>query len=123
MQTNSYNQTDSALGQNGSIFISGTAAANPNAGRHFKAITFITPTVFASIHLFGLVSNSSDNATRATTTSGETGVDMSFNSSNGGELGTGGSSTGTITFPAGVTIYGKWIQIKLASGAVVAYLD
>ena len=48
---------------------------------------------------------------------------MSFNSTDGGSLGTGGTATGTITFPAGITIYGKWTQVKLASGTAVAYLD
>jgi hypothetical protein len=48
---------------------------------------------------------------------------MSFNSVNGGQLGVGGSATGTITFPAGITVYGKWSQVKLASGVAVAYLD
>ena len=48
---------------------------------------------------------------------------MSFNSANGGQLGVGGTATGTLTFPAGITVYGKWSQIKLASGQCVAYLD
>jgi hypothetical protein len=111
-----------AFGQNGSILINGSATVTPEAGKHFHAITFITNTVFAN-NADGLVSNSTEHGTHATTTSGKSDVDMSFNSVNGGELGTGGSATGTITFPAGITIYGKWSQVKLASGVAVAYLD
>ena len=48
---------------------------------------------------------------------------MSFNSANGGQLGAGGSATGTVTFPAGITVYGRWSQVKLASGAAVAYIE
>ena len=112
----------SAFGQNGSVLINSTNTVTPKPGAHFNAITFITNTVFAN-NADGLVSNASDNATMTTTTSGKTDVDMSFNSVNGGELGTGGSATGTITFPAGITVYGKWSQVKLASGVAVAYLD
>ena len=114
--------TDGAFGQNGSVLINGSATVTPETGKHFHAITFITNTVFAN-NANGLVSNKLDHATMATTISAKVDVDMSFNSVNGGQLGTGGSATGTITFPAGITIYGKWSQVKLASGVAVAYLD
>tara|TARA_R100000734_G_C3256468_1_gene56409 strand:+ start:223 stop:594 length:372 start_codon:yes stop_codon:yes gene_type:complete len=111
-----------AFGQNGSILINSTNTVTPKAGKHFHAITFITNTTFAN-NADGLVSNTEEHNTRTTTTSGVTGKAMSFNSSNGGELGVGGTATGTLTFPAGITVYGKWSQIKLASGQCVAYLD
>tara|TARA_B110000211_G_scaffold215959_1_gene258603 strand:- start:222 stop:602 length:381 start_codon:yes stop_codon:yes gene_type:complete len=111
----------SAFGQNGSVLINSTNTVTPKPGAHFNAITFITNTVFAN-NADGLVSNTSDHATMTSTTSAFTDVAMSFNSTNGGQLGVGGSATGTITFPAGITVYGKWSQVKLASGSVVAYL-
>jgi hypothetical protein len=33
-----------------------------------------------------------------------------------------GVTTSGITFPAGVTIYGKWTAITLATGKAVAYI-
>lgn len=111
-----------AFGQNGSILINSTNTVTPEAGKHFHAITFITNTTFAN-NADGLVSNTEEHNTRTTTTSPVTGKAMSFNSTNGGQLGTGGTATGTLTFPAGITVYGKWSQIKLASGQCVAYLD
>lgn len=112
-----------AFGQNGSVFINSTNTVTPNdPDQHFHAITFVTNTRFQA-NADGLVSNTSDHATRTTTTSGLTDVSMSFNSTNGGQLGTGGSPTGTIVFPAGLTVYGRWSQIKLHSGQCVAYLE
>tara|TARA_R110001592_G_C12771919_1_gene714009 strand:+ start:265 stop:645 length:381 start_codon:yes stop_codon:yes gene_type:complete len=111
----------SAFGQNGSVLINSTNAVSPKPGAHFNAITFITNTVFANT-ADGLVSNTSDHAVMTSTTSAFTDVAMSFNSTNGGQLGLNGSSTNGITFPAGITVYGKWSKITLASGTAVAYL-
>ncbi len=112
-----------AFGQNGSVFINSQNTVKPNdIDQYFHAITFVTNTQFQA-NADGLVSNVSERATRTTTTSALTDVSMSFNSTNGGELGTGGSPTGTIVFPAGLTIYGRWSQIKLQSGQCVAYLE
>ena len=33
-----------------------------------------------------------------------------------------GDSTSGITFPAGMTIYGRWDKFRLASGTVIAYV-
>ena len=123
MGTNSlHDLAAGAFGQNGSVLINSTNTVTPEAGKHFHAITFITNTVFAN-NADGLVSNTSDRETMASTTGAPTAKAMSFNSVNGGQLGTGGTATGTVTFPAGITVYGKWTQVKLASGTAVAYLD
>lgn len=122
MKNSLHDLASGAFGQNGSVLINSADTVTPNEGKHFHAITFITNTVFAN-NADGLVSNTSDHATRTTTTSGVVAATMSFNSTDGGSLGTGGSATGTITFPAGITIYGKWTQVKLVSGVAVAYLD
>jgi|TARA_B110000459_G_scaffold171782_1_gene192787 hypothetical protein len=111
-----------AFGQNGSVLLNSTATVTANNGKHFHAITFITNTVFAN-NADGLVSNNSQEFTIETTTSSSVGKSMSFNSTNGGQLGAGGSATGTVTFPAGITVYGRWSQIKLASGTAVAYIE
>ena len=114
--------TSGAFGNNGSVLINSTNTVTANDGRHFHAITFITNTKFAN-NADGLVSNTDQYQTRTSTISGGTAKTMSFNSVNGGDLTTGGSATGVVEFPAGITVYGKWSQIKLASGQCVAYLE
>ena len=38
------------------------------------------------------------------------------------DLDSNGDTTSGITFPAGVTIYGRWSKFRLAGGSVIAYL-
>lgn len=112
-----------AFGANGSVFINSQNIVTPNdPDQYFHAITFVTNTKFDP-SADGLISNNSQVYTIET--AGASGVkkNMSFNSTDGGELGTGGSPTGAIEFPAGLTVYGRWSQIKLLSGQVVAYLE
>ena len=112
-----------AFGQNGSVFINSQNTVKPNdPDQYFHAITFVTNTQFQA-NADGLVSN--NNQVYTIQTAGASGVkkNMSFNSTDGGALGTGGSPTGTIVFPAGLTVYGRWSQIKLQSGQCVAYLE
>lgn len=112
-----------AFGQNGSIFINSQNTVKPNdPNQYFHAITFVTNTQFQN-NADGLVSNNDQMYTIETTASSAEKKNMSFNSTDGGELGTGGSPTGTIVFPAGLTVYGRWSQIKLQSGQCVAYLE
>ena len=112
-----------AFGQNGSVFINSQNIVTPNdPDQYFHAITFVTNTTFDN-SADGLISNNSQVYTIETTLSSAEKKNMSFNSTDGGELGTGGSPTGTIEFPAGLTVYGRWSQIKLQSGQCVAYLE
>tara|TARA_Y100000004_G_scaffold194617_1_gene259633 strand:- start:1458 stop:1811 length:354 start_codon:yes stop_codon:yes gene_type:complete len=74
----------------------------------FVAITFLQDTTFNTDNATGLVA---ENA-------------FLFPNSNSGALhiDTNGSATNGITFPRGITIYGRWTGFKLASGVVVAYI-
>jgi len=105
------------FGQMGSIYVGGTTAvtsngvtADPGVGAQavFVAITFVTDTVFNSANA-GLISETNQlfPSTQYTSTS----IDAD-----------GGAVVDSVTFPAGLTIYGRWTGFTLASGSVVAYI-
>ena len=100
---------NAALGQAGSIFVSGTTAVTCGAGTGvFVAIQFLEDTIFASAS-GGLVAETEqlfpDDA--------GTGTLIDSN---------GGSAIDGETFGEGVTIYGRWTGFTLASGKVIAYV-
>jgi hypothetical protein len=108
------------FGQMGSIYVDGTAAITSNevtsaaiAGAVgtkavFVAVTFVTDTVFDG-GTTGLVAETS------TLYPDSTGTGTAIEN-------TGGSVVDGITFPAGLTVYGRWTGFKLASGSVIAYI-
>ena len=112
---------DYGFGQMGSIHISGTTlttsrgvTADPGIGSNnpvFCAITFLEDTVFANT-LAGLTPDP-DNAQLFPGGTGRTSTSIDAN---------GGAITGTEVFPKGVTIYGRWTSITLASGRIIAYI-
>ena len=96
-----------SLGQAGSILVTGTTACT-NAMGVFVAIQFLEDTIFASAS-GGLVAETEqlypDDA--------GTGTSIDSNA---------GAVSDTITFPQGMTIYGRWTGFTLASGKVIAYV-
>ena len=89
---------------NGSTYTTASSAAiTPTAGNVWIAITILTDTVFDSAS--GLVAES------ATTYINTEGI--------GG--GAAGLVVDSVTFPKGVTIYGRWTEIDVNSGTIVAY--
>ena len=113
------------FGQMGSILVTGTTSCTSNeaaaatdpvgANAVFCAITFVTDTVFNS-GVGGLVA---DGDTESDVTKSRypssTGVSIAIDTDAGGV-------TNSITFPAGLTIYGRWTKFTLASGSVIAYV-
>ena len=105
-----------SLGQSGSMFIDTTAAIAPPDGMVFVAITMVEDCNFNSTN--GLVAEdenkwfNSDAAAHNESAASET----SLQGSGGVELDDGN------VFPAGMTIYGRYIDIKLAGGSCIAYL-
>ena len=92
-----------ALGQAGSIFLN--ASNTDTVTGSFVAIQFITDTVFnASSGLVSIQDTLFPNSA-----SGATGIDSD------------GDAVDSATFPAGMTIYGRWTQIILVSGSIIAY--
>tara|TARA_Y100001938_G_scaffold149788_1_gene237950 strand:- start:631 stop:930 length:300 start_codon:yes stop_codon:yes gene_type:complete len=84
-----------ALGQSGSILETGTSVIT---GKKIAAITFLEDTVF-------------------TTLTPESGTNLYVGDSNNN-----GDTSDSITFPQGITIFGRWSAFTLASGKVIAYL-
>ena len=98
-----------AMGQSGSIFVTGTVAVTCGAGTGiFVAIQFIEDTVFAS-GAGGLIAETEQLFPDDTGTG--TLIDAD-----------GGAAIDGETFPKGVTIYGRWTGFTLASGLVIAYV-
>jgi len=99
------------FGQMGSALITGVNAVTSNGvnGMHkavFCAITFLEDTVFDSA---GLIAEDKAMYTNSDTES--TGISA-----------TNTATTDTVSFAAGITIYGRWTSIMLDSGKVVAYI-
>tara|TARA_R110002020_G_C16220943_1_gene767651 strand:+ start:51 stop:419 length:369 start_codon:yes stop_codon:yes gene_type:complete len=104
------------FGQVGSVFINGTAASSPPTDSVFVAITFLEDTTFNSTN--GLKAEDEDQYFNTDA--------AAHNESDGSETTTQGSGgievASTDTFPQGATIFGRWTEILLATGAVVAYI-
>ena len=96
-----------SLGQSGSILVTGTTACTCARGV-FVAIQFIEDTIFAS-GSGGLVAETEqlypDDAGTGTSIDADA-----------------GAAIDGVTFPQGMTIFGRWSGFTLASGAVIAYV-
>ena len=93
-----------------SVLDSGVTVAGELAARGavFVAITFLEDSTFATGNSTGLVSE--DNTLYINSESGSTAIDTN-----------GGSQT-DVTFPKGITIYGRWTKLDLATGSCIAYI-
>ena len=101
------------LGQAGSIFLDTDGAAKPPTGLVFVAITFLDDTTFDSSG--GLIAENSADYVN-TEAAAHSGTQSASN-------GTGGLQIDVSnTFPAGVTIFGRWTEIDLGTGMVIAYI-
>lgn len=98
---------DIAFGASGSTYITAAAAeVVAPSPQVYVAIYMLTNTIFTNTGL-------KQAGQRGPTT---------YIGSEGIGVGTNGTVTDGVTFPAGVTIYGKWKSIDLASGSCIAYL-
>jgi len=103
------------FGQVGSIFLDASGASSPPTGTVFIAITFLEDTTLDSSG--GLVAEDEDQYanTEAAT----------HNESDGAETTTQGSGGLQIdvsnTFPQGATIFGRWTEIDITAGMLIAY--
>ena len=95
-----------ALGQGGSILIDQSTAVQDAVCLNgiFIAIQFIEDTVFGTL---------TGETSQLFVSSGQTSTTIDANA---------GSAATAVTFPAGMTIYGRWTTINLASGACIAYV-
>ena len=92
---------NAAMGQAGATLIADNNVHTASAGQ-FVAIQFVTDSTFTTLtpdstSFFGSAAGASSVEDAPDTTSG-------------------------VTFPAGMTIYGRWTVIDLASGSCIAYM-
>ena len=108
------------FGHMGSLFNDGTAACTPPTNKVFVAITMLADTTFDSSS--GLVAANDTTAgieyAGTDTAAHNLSVASETVSSGGGGVVVDVSNT----FPKGVTIYGRWTEIDLASGLIIAYI-
>ena len=104
------------LGQAGSVYAaSGTDTIIPPLNQVFVAITMITDCTFENTN--GLVAEdaekfiNTDDAAHDLASGAETSAE-----------GSGGAVIDGVSFPAGLTIYGRWTQVDLSVGSCIAYI-
>tara|TARA_R100000152_G_C6568541_1_gene36718 strand:- start:85 stop:456 length:372 start_codon:yes stop_codon:yes gene_type:complete len=111
------------FGQLGSVYTTnGQNAISPPTGKVFVAITMLADTVFDASG--GLVADTTNTASEGLEYIG-TEV-AAHNLSDGSETAISGSEglvVDSVTFPKGVTIYGRWTEIDVSSGGgIIAYI-
>ena len=106
------------LGQAGSIFVDASTATpvKPPSDTVFVAITFLEDTIFdasggleaedANQYINTEAKAHNETAGNATATQGELGAQIDASN----------------TFPQGATIFGRWIEINIVSGMLIAYI-
>ena len=95
------------LGQGGSALISGTNEVAVPEGKTIIAITFLEDTKFEASQ--GLVAEDSTRWADSEALSSKT-------------VTSNDALSGTTTFAAGITIYGRWTAVHLASGLAMIYV-
>ena len=117
------------FGQLGSAYTTASSdAITPPTNKVFVAITMLADTVFESTG--GLIADrivvSGSAATDTSTQTGDIYIGTEQPANDLGtattDEGTGGQVVDSVTFPKGLTIYGRWTQIHVNSGSVIAYI-
>ena len=104
------------LGQAGSVFLDASGASTPPTGRVFVAITMIEDATFDASA--GLIAE--DSAQYMNTEAESHGLAAGSETTT---VGSGGKEIdASNTFPAGITIYGRWTEINLDGGSIIAYI-
>jgi len=105
-----------ALGQGGSVYTTASSdAIKPPTEREFIAITMVTDTIFDSSN--GLVATDASGYVNT-----ETAAHDQADGSETEDYGSGGQVVDSVTFSAGMTIYGRWSEIDISSGSIIAYI-
>ena len=108
------------FGQMGSAYTnSGSEEINPPTGKVFIAITMLEDTVFDASG--GLIADIPVAGNDIYIGTDQPAHDLAAGAETTDE-GTGGKVVDSVVFPKGITIYGRWTEIDVNSGAVVAYI-
>mgnify|MGYP003154268595 CR=1 FL=1 len=104
------------FGQVGSIFLDASGASSPPTGTVFIAITFLEDSIFDASG--GLVAEDEDQYANT-----EAAAHDESDASETTTQGSGGLQVdASNTFPQGATIFGRWTEIDLTSGMLIAYI-
>jgi hypothetical protein len=104
------------LGQAGSAYTTASSdAIVPPLNQVFVAITMVTNCTFDSSG--GLVAEDAEKYINTE----DAAHDLASGSESSVE-GSGGQVVDSVSFPAGMTIYGRWKEIDVATGSCVAYI-
>tara|TARA_R110000824_G_scaffold217676_2_gene404129 strand:- start:634 stop:1029 length:396 start_codon:yes stop_codon:yes gene_type:complete len=107
---------EAPLGQAGSVYTAASSdAIKPPSSQTFVAITMVTDCTFDSS--LGLVAEDENKFINTEQASHDTGL-----GSETSVLGSGGKVVDSVIFPSGMTIYGRWTEIDVATGSCVAYI-
>ena len=118
------NVTQYGFGQIGNVFNDGTAAIKPPTGKVFVAITMLADTTFDTAGGLIAEQDAENGLEYITTVDGSSAGDPAHNAGSPTTIsGSGGLIVDVSnTFPKGLTIYGRWTEIDLASGSIIAYI-
>ena len=106
-----------AFGQLGAVFTTTSSdAIKPPKGMVFVAITMLSDTTFDSST--GLLAEVPTKHFNTAVAAGDLDNDSETEAEGSG----GKVITSSVTFPKGVTIYGRWTEIDVATGSVIAYV-
>ena len=115
------------FGQLGSAYTTASSdAIKPPTNKVFVAITMLADTVFDDSS--GLVAQiPGSNANDIYIGTDQPAHDLAAGSEtvdegSGGVIIGGSTEADAITFPAGITIYGRWTEIDVYSGKIIAYI-
>ena len=111
------------FGQLGNVYTTASSdAIKPPTGKVFVAVQMLEDTVFDASG--GLIAEPRINAT--VTNNVYIGTDAAAHDLAAGsetvDEGSGGKVVDSVTFPKGLTIYGRFTEIDVNSGSVVAYI-
>ena len=119
------------FGQLGSAYTTASSAAiKPPTNKVFVAVTMLTDTVFDStgglVAERALVSGATTGDVSTKTGDIYISTEQPAHDLAGGsettDEGSGGQVVDSVTFPKGITICGRWTEIDLSAGSVIAYI-
>ena len=109
------------FGQLGSMYTAASnAAISPPTNKVFIAITMVTDTTFDASA--GLVADNDSAGAGLEYIGTEVAAHNASDGSETTSTGSEGLVVDSVVFPAGITIYGRWTEIDIATGSCVAYI-
>tara|TARA_R110002167_G_scaffold57725_1_gene163330 strand:+ start:343 stop:687 length:345 start_codon:yes stop_codon:yes gene_type:complete len=106
--------SNKGFGQYGSIFTSVSGAITPPTNKVFIAITFLTDTTLDTAG--GLIAEYDGSERKYPTTLDGSSAAV-YTQAGGGD-----AIDVNDTFPKGITIFGRWTEIDIAAGSIIAYI-